>query len=76
MAIIPRRVADLGTVRRNPTAARPVLAAAAVILAVLGTGPTLLWLAAFAAAYVVRDPGRLLDACLIAAFCGLGYLAG
>lgn len=57
-------------------AVRPALAALAISFAVGGAVLALLLLLALAVVYLMRDPGRLLDAAYVAAFCALGYLAG
>lgn len=55
---------------------RAGLTLAAVLFAVVGVVPAAIVLLAMAAVHVVRDPERLLDTAYVAAFCGLGYLAG
>ena len=49
---------------------------AAVLLAVGGIVPAMLWLAAGGAVYVARSPDRLLDMGVVVAFCVMDYLLG
>ena len=41
-----------------------------------GAGPAMIAATALATAWAIRSPDRLLDVAYVAAFCGLGYLAG